>query len=320
MTSGETTGTAVGLRVPPGGILPAMARPSRSAPLADRIGLWPARAVWASLPLTFGPALDDLVADASTGVRWWAALGAWALWFAGLLALLVPGPISLTAVRILTPATLVLAVWAIVRDGVATTTIVALVAAVALVVAVFQAATGDAMVNGSAYGSERRLALRAPAALLIGPIPVVWALTVGPIVAGTAWLADQRWLLGGIVSVVGVITAVVGARALHQLARRWLVFVPAGFVIHDRWLLAEPILLRRTSITKLGPAPADHDAVDLTAGAPGLALRAQFDEPIELAMRRKDGPELTPVERVLVSPSLPGRVITEARVRGIKID
>ncbi len=84
-------------------------------------------------------------------------------------------------------------------------------------------------------------------------------------------LAGGRWVVGGIVAVVGCFAAAVAGRALHGLARRWLVVVPAGLVIHDP-LLAWPTRccssVRRS--LALGPAPAEaDDALDLTSGASG---------------------------------------------------
>ena len=296
-----------------------MARSGPIPPLADRIGLWPARVVWASLPVTVAPALDAWLGDVGSPAGWIAAVAGWIIWFAGLLTLAVPSTVALTALRILAPLVPAAAFAAFADAGITTSTIVAAVVAAAVMVAVFQPVTGDAMVNGSAYGSERRLALRPPAALLLGPLQVTWLLTTGPLVAGVVLLAAQRWVPGVLVTIVGIATAALGARSLHQLARRWLVFVPAGVVLHDRAALVEPILLKRTAIARLGPAPADTDTTDLTGSALGLALRAEFRDPVELLRRGGDRPTPTPVDGVLFTPSLPGRVLTEARIRGIKI-
>lgn len=275
--------------------------------------------VWASLPLTVAPALDAWLADTTGATGWISAICGWAVWFTGLIALAVPSTIALTALRILAPLVPVAAVTAIADGGATTPTVVALIASAAVIGAVFQPVTGDAMVNGSAYGSERRLALRPPAALLVGPLQLTWLLTVGPLVGGVALLATERWIIGAVLTVVGLATAWFGARSLHQLARRWLVFVPAGVVLHDRAQLVEPILLKRTAIERLGPAPADTEVTDLTGSALGLALRAEFRDPVELVRRGGARPAPTPADGVIFTPSLPGRVLTEARIRGIKI-
>ena len=94
---------------------------------------------------------------------------------------------------------------------------------------------------------------------------------------GSGWRA-------GVLVVVGVPLAAVAIRALHGLSRRWVVFVPAGVVLHDLQALVDPVLFPRTSIRRLGPAPADGDgAVDLTQGSLGLALELELVEPTEIA-------------------------------------
>ena len=163
-----------------------MARSGPIPPLADRIGLWPARVVWASLPVTVAPALDAWLGDVGSPAGWIAAVAGWIIWFAGLLTLAVPSTVALTALRILAPLVPAAAFAAFADAGITTSTIVAAVVATAVMGAFFQPVTGDAMVNGSAYGSERRLALRPPAALLLGPLQVTWLLTTGPLVAGAA--------------------------------------------------------------------------------------------------------------------------------------
>src|SRR5207244_1726483 len=94
-------------------------------------------------------------------------------------------------------------------------------------------------------------------------------------------LAHQRWAAGVVVAVAGCAGAVVSGRALHGLARRWLVFVPAGIVLHDPLTLADPVLFQRPVIDGLGPAPAEPAGrrLDLTAGATGLALAVRLREP-----------------------------------------
>ena len=59
-------------------------------------------------------------------------------------------------------------------------------------------------------------------------------------VAGGALLvAAEQYLIGVPLLLVGLAASWRGAKSLHQLSRRWIVFVPAGFVIHDYWSLAE---------------------------------------------------------------------------------
>jgi hypothetical protein len=179
--------------------------------------------------------------------------------------------------------------------------------------------TAEVFVDGSSYGDERRLPLRTPAPLLAGPVELAWLAVVAPAV-GALLLAAGQWVAGGLVLVAGVPLAVLGARSLHSLARRWLVFVPAGLVVHDALALAEPALFRRQVIRSLAAAEAGTTALDLTAGAAGLALELALTAPVAVvpASRRGTPAELTETEAVLVTPGRPGRVLAEARRRRIR--
>ena len=104
-------------------------------------------------------------------------------------------------------------------------------------------------------------------------------------------------------------------RALHGLARRWVVFVPAGLVLHDPHALVEPVLFPRRSIRRLGPAPADAGAGrrDLTQGALGLALELELAEPVAISPRRADRTvQVESVGRLLFTPTRPGALLGEA--------
>ena len=59
------------------------------------------------------------------------------------------------------------------------------------------------LVQGSAYGDEARFLLRPPTALLLGPIPVAWALMAAS-ATGPMLLACGEWVAGAIVCVVGL--------------------------------------------------------------------------------------------------------------------
>jgi len=124
---------------------------------------------------------------------------------------------------------------------------------------------------------------------------------------------------GAVALAAGLPLAWWGARVLHGLSRRWLVFVPNGVVVHDPLTLADPVLLRRGTVRSLGPAPAGTDAHDLTGGASGLALEVRLTGPLSLlpVTARRRPTELVDVTAVLVTPGRPGRVLAEARRRGL---
>lgn len=290
----------------------------------ERLGLWPLRVVWLVLPLAVGQGLGPAIGRFDEPGSVVAEVCLWLAWFVGLVATLVPTAASLTIIRIAAPSIVALLLAAGVATGDWTPGLMAAIAAGLLVIAVaFLPMVGDRMVNGSAYGSERRMTLRPPAFTLLGPIELAWLLVFAGVVTGPWLLAAGRYVLGGIAVVVGAAFAWQGARILHQLSRRWLVFVPAGFVIHDQVVPVESILLRRTIISTLGPAtvpPAD-DAVDLSGGARGLSLEVTLTEPVTFGLRAQSRREVitTDADRIIFAPTLPGAVLTEARVRAIHI-
>ena len=234
-----------------------------------------------------------------------------------LVATLVPTTISLTALRIAAPSAVVAAGAALAAGGAAVTAVVGLVAALCAALAALAPETAEAFVDGSSYGDERRLPLRAPVPLLAGPAELAWLAVVGGICAGPLLLAARQWVPGVVALAAGVPLAVWGGRVLHILARRWLVFVPTGVVVHDQLTLIDPILLPRGVVRSLGPAPADTDAVDLTGGASGLAVEVRLTEPVSVlpVAARGEPAELRDVLALLVTPSRPGRVLAEARRR-----
>ncbi len=289
--------------------------------LLERLGIWPARVAWFLLPALIGPAAATGLDNRSDAVQLVAEILMWAAWFVGMVCLFAPNTVSLTLFRIVAPgsglAAALLTLAGTPSPGRAA--LAAFGAALATGLA-FLAPTGDVMVNGSAYGPERRLALRTPASLLIGPIPVAWALLVATVVLGPLTLASQRWVVGGILTILAVPFAYVVGRSLHQLSRRWIVFTPAGFVIHDYFVLAESILLKRSDIAELGPAPADpKGTLDISAGAKGLALQVEAKEPLSVVVRDGRNAAVTETVRLIFTPTLPGRLLREARIRGINV-
>jgi hypothetical protein len=281
------------------------------------LGAWPARVTWLVLPVLLGPAVGDALDDASRPVQVVASVGLWLGWAAVLVATLVPTTVSLTALRCATPAAVVTAVAATVADGASAATVVGLVAALVAALAAFWPGTGAAFVAGSSYGDERRMPLRVPGPLLV-PLVLVWAATAAGVAAGPLLLAARQWIAGAAALAVGLPVAVVAFRSLHTLARRWLVFVPNGVVVHDPVALAEPVLLRRADVRSFGPAPADTAALDLTRGALGLALEVTLAQPVPVVLaggRRQGVSEATTAAALLVSPTRPGAVLAEARRR-----
>jgi hypothetical protein len=229
-------------------------------------------------------------------------------------------------IRIFAPASLFVAGWAAVvaPDGADTAESIALAITSLAAVVALSAVVGDRFVNGSSYGDERRFPLRPPGVLTLGPIQIAWVVAFAGAITGPLLLGAHVWIAGAVLTAVGFIAAAASIRILHQLAKRWVVFVPAGMVLVDEMALTDGMLTQRHRITSVGPAVEGTDATDLTVGALGLALQLTLTEPddiIPAPPRRDRKAIITPVEvrAVLFTPSRPGWVLDEAKRRRLVI-
>lgn len=287
--------------------------------------LWAARALWLILPFTAGPLFAAALDDTDRPFQLATSIGLWAIWGVVLVALMVPRTQTLTLVRIVAPSGFVAAVWAALAAqdastvtasvGLATTGLAALVA--------LSAPVGDALVDGSSYGDESRFLLRTPGALLMGPIQLVWLAIAAGAVAGPVLLAAEQWIIGVIALVAGWALAYYAVPILHRLSERWLVFVPAGLVVHDKTALREPQLFRKETIDLFGPASVDSELEDLSLKGLGLALRAQLKEASKIIPNQRpvEGEKVTvtDISGFIVSPNRPSAVMSEASSRSIAI-
>jgi hypothetical protein len=288
--------------------------------MAASPGPWPARIAWAALPLTVAPVLGSALDERSTAVARTASVLAWLVWAGGLLAVAVPRTVTLTAVRILLPLVVPVSVWAALQVDGGVGAVVAVTWSALGVVAILWPPVSEAFADGSSYGDERRMLLRTPTPVLLGPLPLAWAAGVAGPVAGPLLLAARAWAAGAIVLVLGVPLAVAAIRVVHGLSRRWVVFVPAGLVLHDLQAMGEAVLFPRASIAALQVAPAEDDGVeDLTLGTVGGALQLDLVEPLQISPRRgRIARDLVDVERVRFAPARPGEVLAEAARRRIR--
>ena len=221
--------------------------------------------------------------------------------------------------RVGAPGLALASVIAAVRGGVDGLDLLAVaVAALVLVVAAWPTVGAD-LVDGSSYGPEKRLPLRVPPSLALGPAPLAVAVVLAGVSAGPLLLATGQWALGAVVTAVGGVLAVLAARSLHALSRRFLVFVPGGVVVHDPLTLVDPVLLPKTALASVGPAPADSDAEDLTMGAGGLVMELRLQQPSDLVRRRpgRAPDESVLTAAVLVAPTRTAAFLTDARDRNL---
>ncbi len=293
------------------------AAPGRRAEWAD---VWGLRSIWLLLPVLTGPAVADALHDMDAAPRSTASATLWVLWAVGLTATLVPLPLTLTALRLGGPAVATLAAWSAEATSDAVHAAFALATAALVVLATFAAPVADRFVDGASYGDERRFLLRAPGpvALVLGPLATVVAIagaTVGPIL-----LLESRWVAGGVATGLGATLAAMAVRSLHRLARRWIVLVPAGFVLHDHLALAEPTLLQRAGLEHLGAASSNTRADDLTQHARGLAIEIRCRRPHDvLPAGPRGGVEVRAIDAFLCSPARPDVVLAEAARRRLPV-
>ena len=262
------------------------------------IWLWCTRVIWALLPVTTGAALADATSGWSTAPARLAAVLLWAVWAAGLFALFAPRPWGLTLLRVVAPCALSCVVLSATStsSGSAALAIVWSLAATALALS---APVASATANALAYGDEQRFGLRVPMPLLIGPIPIAILLAGAGAATGPLLLADGRYVVGALATIVGIPVAALVVRALHPLACRWLVLVPAGIAIADPLTLTEPVLVRREHIASLRRTakPAlPEGALDLRLGTIAGGISIELSDEVEFGRRRgrRDAEVITP--------------------------
>lgn len=257
-----------------------------------RLLLWMARIAWVIVALC--APWWSLADGRSLAVATVLHIVGWGVWLMIGAALLVPTPASLTAIRISIPIIVAQSV-AVIWHGDPTQNAFLQAFAVAGAVVTWRLSyhrvVVDEMVQGGAYGQEIRFALRTPWPHIL-PAIVSWFLFVGSLTIGTLLLAAQQWIAGVILTLVGIVLIRTVPRRIHRLARRWLVLVPAGIVVHDHMVLAETMMLRRHNITFANKTDGPGEEADLTGGVPGSRL--------VIGARNADKVILTPIAAKLL--------------------
>ncbi len=282
---------------------------------------WLVRAIWVILPLTVGIIGDQALRGETTLLKA-SILGLGMLgWGAGLLALLVPHPLGLTVLRLLAPALVVAGIAMPLSEEIAPwQKAVVLVSLVLACLAIVSAETATWCVDGPAYPNESRHALSVPPKYFVLMVTVC-VLTTCSVIAAIVLVASKQWIVGAVVAAVAAILGWLGPRSVHQLSRRFVVFVPAGFVVHDPIALLDPVLFRRSIVERIGPASMDTDSLDLTMGSVGTPLEVLLEEKVELAKLSDDRKtaDVGQTARFLVSPMRPGAVLREAAARNYPV-
>jgi hypothetical protein len=262
------------------------------------------------------PLLDDRLDAVSSGAAVLSSIAMWALWGVVLLCVLVPSAVSLTALRLVAPAhlsiTAILVVGAVTDDA-STVTVLAIVPVLVTTVVAMTADIGSNFVQSSAYGDEFRVLLLPGRAFLVVLI-ASWVIWVASLVVGALALTREAWVAGGILVAFGVTLTAVLPRRFHRFARRWLVVVPAGLVLHDHVVLAETAMFQRTAITSVTVVARDDEVADLSGRSRGPGLRVElldFDTVVLAATPNQPGGSALHVKSWWVRPSRPGRLTSE---------
>ncbi|MCU0261025.1 MAG: hypothetical protein MUE78_08405 [Ilumatobacteraceae bacterium] len=282
---------------------------------------WLARLGWIVVGVVGSSVIGDAVADRSSTVATTAQVVASIAWLAGVFALVWASTFTLTLARVVVPLSGVAALACAVAGERGTALAGFAVAAVATSVVVHTGEVGRAYVQASAYGDEERHPLRPPLGLAIVST-LAWLLWAAAVAIGPLLLAARGWVIGGLLAVAAAAGVPLLLPRWHQLARRWLVLVPAGVVVHDPVVLAETLMLRRSQVARLRLAPADTGALDLTGPASGHALELATTESVTALLVPPPGGDTARAVHLtacLVSPSRPGAALRSAAARRLPV-
>jgi hypothetical protein len=242
------------------------------------------------------------------------SVGMWMLWTVVAIGTWILHPVSLTAIRLSSPVVLLSLIaqlpseeFGVLPVAVATATLISLLL-------IHTSDFGMTQVQAGAYGNERRFLLRIPVSLAL-PTLLTWVVLTALFVVADNLFASGLWIGGSVISLFSAAAIWKFVPQLHRLSLRWLVRVPAGWVIHDGVLLAENLLLRTHNIASMQLAPADTEAIDLSGITQGI--------PLEISLREMADVRLTPllskatktvdalhVKQMLVAPSQAQRVLS----------
>lgn len=245
---------------------------------------WITRITWmiaALLPNSLTADIDRLGSNANLVLD----AQSWTLWAFVLVALWVPHPIALTASRMLSPLVVLLIGARLGSADWSPSVVLAALLAAVVCVLVFTAEFGSEQAQAGAFGNERRFLLRLPAPLVL-PLILGWLLFAVAVIGAPLVAASTNWIVGVPSVVVALVVSWFAPQRLHQLSKRWLVRVPAGWVVHDAVLLADNILVRTHELQSMAIAPSTTEAFDLTGLTGGT--------PIEICMRDSTTVRLTP--------------------------
>jgi hypothetical protein len=210
---------------------------------------------------------------------------AWILWALVAIATWIHHPISLTTARCLAPIVVFCSIAYALTQSLSSANIAVSTCGIISLMLMFTAEYGSAHVQAGAYGNERRFLLRIPAPVVL-PTLITWALFATVVVALVNAAQSENYLLG-----VPLLLAIVAlswkfAPQMHRLSKRWLVRVPAGWVVHDDLMLAENLLIRSHNLTAMDLALADSEALDLSGMTRGVPIQFTLREMTDVRLSK----------------------------------
>ena len=246
-------------------------RAAGSRLLAALTGLWWPRTLWAAVAVSGSWSIGDALHDRSALLRQTVVTAWWLVWGVGVVALVVPSALGLTVMRMSGALSCAGAVLSWIGGARPAAGAVFVVCAVICTLFVGGADFGQRCVQASAYGDERRFLLRLPAAFWL-PVGVAGLVWMAAVLATPLLLGSRRWVLGAFVAIAAVVLTRLVLVRFNALARRWLVIVPAGLVVHDQVVLADTLMVPRRDVARIDLALTGTEAADLTGPAAGHAV------------------------------------------------
>ena len=274
--------------------------------------LWSIRILVGCMPFV-GAGVGAPLETRSTAIQIVGTVLAWLVWGLIVLASFISHPISLTVLRMGTPVVAGFLVFIAATDQGSTLQIINAAISFAVLLLSFSAEIGSIYVQASAYGDEMRFLLRPPVAF-VAPVAISVVIVNFFIIATPMFFAARIWL-AGVISLIGLAACIkFMAPRIHQLSRRWLVFVPAGFVVHDEIVLSINLMIKKQELVDIQLARDDTQAADLSALTWGVPLELSFNKTLDVSLTAIGARHLKAVSAIhatsiIIAPSRPGAVL-----------
>jgi len=273
---------------------------------------WPVRVLWLVAALLPND-LTDNMSSHSHILRTTMSVEMWLLWALVALATWLHHPISLTTIRCIAPVVVVHMLVGLPDISFGVGNVISASCVLVAFVLIYTSEYGSIHVQAGAYGDEHRYLLRVPAPIVM-PLILGWGVMAVVVSITPMMLASERYVLGGIGAVLSIGLLWQLPVRLHRLSRRWLVKVPAGWVVHDDVVLSENLLVKTHDVVSINLALEGSEALDLTGMTRGIPVEVQLREMTDvrltpLAAKLLKTVDALHVQAFLVAPTRPASLI-----------